>query len=128
LHVDPTRGLQVLGNLLANAARYGEPGTPILVAAARDGEFVRLTVENRGPGIQADEIATVFDRFVRTRAAREGKVEGTGLGLYICKGLVEAHGGKIWVESTPGELTRFHLTLPTAHAARPAAGPREHFL
>jgi PAS domain S-box-containing protein len=123
VHADATRILQVLGNLLSNAAKYGDPDAAIGLAVTRAGESVRITVTNRGPGIPADELPSVFDRFSRTRAARRSAVEGTGLGLYICKGLVEAHGGTIWVDSTPGDTTSFHLTLPAAPADPVAAGP-----
>ncbi|MBZ0235029.1 MAG: PAS domain S-box protein [Deltaproteobacteria bacterium] len=112
--VDETRALQVLGNLLTNAVKYGDETAPIVLTASRDGDAVRFSVANRGPGIPADELPAIFDRFMRTKAARRGSVDGTGLGLYICKGLVEAHGGRIWAESTPGATTSFHLTLPAA--------------
>lgn len=115
--VDPARMLQVLGNLLSNAIKYGDPAAPITIAIAHAGDAARITITNRGPGIAEDELPTLFDRFVRTRTARQRSVDGTGLGLYICKGLVEAHGGQIWVESRVGETTSFHLTLPYAPEA-----------
>jgi signal transduction histidine kinase len=113
---DPTRVLQVLGNLLSNAAKYGDEAAPVVLAAVREGDGVHFRVTNRGAGIAADELPTVFDRFTRTRSARSSVVTGTGLGLYISKGLVEAHGGRIWVESVPGETTTFHMTLPATGA------------
>lgn len=120
---DSSRATQIVGNLLSNAVKYGAPGAPITIAAVRDGDAARLTVTNRGAGIPADEIPTVFDRFTRSRAARRGAIAGTGLGLYICKGLAEAHGGTIWVDSTPGETTTFHVTLPLAVIAPPPPAP-----
>jgi signal transduction histidine kinase len=112
--VDTDRFVQVLSNLLSNACKYGDPGTPIDVRVEPDGEMVRVTVSNEGPGIAADEIPKIFSRFVRTRAAQSSATPGLGLGLYICRGLVEAHGGALWVESVPGKQTHFRFTLPRA--------------
>jgi PAS domain S-box-containing protein len=110
--VDPDRVGQVVGNLLSNAVKYGEPGRPIDVETAVRGDVVEVSVANRGPGVPPDQIPLLFQRFARTREARAGRAPGLGLGLYICRGLVEAHGGRIRVESTPGETTRFTFTLP----------------
>jgi signal transduction histidine kinase len=112
VRADAGRVEQVLGNLLANAAKYGEPEGKIGIDLARCEGGVRLTVSNRGPGIPAPELLRVFDRFERGRDARRGRAGGLGLGLYIAKGLVEVQGGRMWAESTPGVLTRFHFTLP----------------
>ena len=112
--IDPDRVRQVLTNLISNALKYGQPGTPIVIEAAdRDG-FIEMTVTNQGPGIPAGELPLLFSRFGRTYDARTTGKPGTGLGLYICKGLVEAHGGRMWVDSVPGELTSFHFLLPKA--------------
>lgn len=112
--VDSNRVEQVLGNLLSNAVKYGEPGTDIQIALEDQGEAALVSVINRGRGIPAGEIGTLFSRFKRTSTS--AGVTGIGLGLYICKGLVEAHGGRIGVQSAPGALTRFHFTLPYAPA------------
>ncbi len=110
---DRRRVAQVLGNLLENAAKYGDPKAKIEVDLARyDGE-VRVTVSSRGPGLRADQILHVFDRFARSPQARNEK-PGLGLGLYIAKGLIEAQGGRIWATSAPGIITQFHFTLPLA--------------
>jgi PAS domain S-box-containing protein len=111
---DPTRIDQVLGNLLTNAAKYGEPDREITVDVRRQDREAKVTVTNRGPGIPADEVANVFTRFYRARRARTGPTEGLGLGLYITKGIVEAHHGQISVESIPGQTTSFSFTLPSA--------------
>jgi signal transduction histidine kinase len=108
---DPGRIVQVLGNLLGNAAKYGEAGETIMVDVARTGDDVRVTVSNRGPGIPAQDLSRVFERFDRGTEARRGK-PGLGLGLYIAKELVEAHGGRIWAKSAVGVITQFHFTLP----------------
>jgi signal transduction histidine kinase len=112
---DPGRVEQVLGNLLENAAKYGDPGAKIDVDVARHEDGVRVTVSSRGPGIPVDRLSGVFDRFERgpqARAKRPGL--GLGLGLYIAKGLIEAHGGRIWANSAPAVITQFHFTLPLA--------------
>jgi PAS domain S-box-containing protein len=107
---DAQRLEQVLINLLSNALKYGAPDTEVrLEVRQRDGN-AEILVSNRGPGIPSDEIPLVFQRYVRARAA--GTASGSGLGLYIAEGLVKAHGGKIWVESTPGETTTFFFTVP----------------
>ncbi|MBI3977741.1 MAG: PAS domain S-box protein [Chloroflexi bacterium] len=109
---DPSRLEQVLGNLLSNAARYGYPDSEIRVEVARQNAGVRVSVANQGRGIPAEELPNLFTRFYRAGRAQEERTAGLGLGLYICKGLVEAHGGRIWVESVPEQTTTFHFTLP----------------
>jgi len=112
VEADPARLEQVLTNLLSNAAKYSYPGTEILTELeSRDGEVV-VSVTNQGEGIKPEERESIFTRFRRTRTAEEGRVPGLGLGLYITKGLVEAHGGRIWVESEIGKSTTFRFTLP----------------
>lgn len=112
LHVDPSRIEQILGNLLSNAAKYGYPGTEIQVDVAALEREVEIAVTNAGDGIPSDELPHLFTRFHRPRSHREPSIPGLGLGLYIARGLVEAHGGRIWAESSPGQLTTFHFTLP----------------
>jgi signal transduction histidine kinase len=113
VNADSRRVQQVLGNLLENAGKYGEPQAKIEVDLARYDGQLRVTVSSRGPGIPADRLSHVFDRFERSPQARKEK-PGLGLGLYIAKGLIEAHGGRIWVMSAPGIITQFHFTLPVA--------------
>jgi signal transduction histidine kinase len=110
---DPRRIQQVLGNLLENSGKYGDPEAKIEIDLAHYDGQVRVTVSSRGPGIPADRLSRVFDRFERSPQARK-KSPGLGLGLYIAKGLIEAHGGRIWVMSAPGIITQFHFTLPVA--------------
>ncbi|HEX8109458.1 MAG TPA: PAS domain-containing sensor histidine kinase [Kofleriaceae bacterium] len=116
---DAGRVSQVLSNLLSNADKYSYRGTRIDVHVARAEGMVEITVTNEGPGIEPDEIPLLFSRFARTRAARRGQAPGLGLGLYISSGLVEAQGGRMWVESTPGQRTSFHFTLPGAPPGKP---------
>jgi len=109
---DAQRLEQVVTNLLTNGVKYGAPGTPIGVELTWADGNAEVNVTNRGPGIPRDDIVRIFDRYVRSRATVGRKTQGLGLGLYICKGLVEAHGGHIWAESVPGDLTTFHVSLP----------------
>jgi len=85
------------------------------------GTEVDIAVENRGAGIAPEDIDKLFDRFMRTEKARRSHVHGLGVGLYIARELVTAHKGRIWVESTPGEVTTFHVTLPTRAAEQRVA-------
>jgi PAS domain S-box-containing protein len=122
---DPARLEQVLVNLLSNAAKYGAPGGPIEVQIAVEETDVQVAVCNQGVGIAPDERDAIFTRYYRAKNAPGRRVAGIGLGLYIAKGLVEAHGGRIWVESIPGETTTFRFTLPipTAQYSQSGANP-----
>ncbi len=108
---DPDRVLQVLSNLLGNAIRFTPRGGGITLAAEVDEREVRFSVADTGPGIAPEHLPHVFDRFWRAQRARRG---GAGLGLAIARGLVEAHEGRIWAESVPGEGSTFTFTLPRA--------------
>jgi len=110
---EPKRVLQVLANLIGNALKFTPEGGVIDVHGQRDGNAVRFCVIDSGPGIPADELPHLFGRFHQTRDNNQ-KHKGLGLGLSICKGLVEAHGGRIWVESLPGAGAAFNFTLPAA--------------
>lgn len=108
---DPDQLDRILDNLLSNAEKYSEPGSPIRVRVEiRNAEAV-VAVTNRGPGIAPEDLPRVFDRGFRTTVATE-QTEGWGYGLYITRGLVEAHGGRIWAQSNPGQETTFSFTLP----------------
>lgn len=111
---DAGRLEQVVMNLLSNAAKYGERGREISVAARSSGAAAQIEVTNWGPGIPPASLPLLFKRFTRTPEGEARRVRGVGLGLYITKGLVEAHGGSISVESSPGETTTFRFTLPFA--------------
>jgi signal transduction histidine kinase len=121
--VDAGRIEQVLSNLISNAAKYGEPGAEIGIRLSRTGDEFEVAVTNRGPGILPEGQSRLFDRFSRSEDARRSGLAGLGLGLYICKGLVEAHGGRIWAESVPGETTTFLFTIPSLPGT---AVPDEH--
>ena len=119
---DRGRIVQVLNNLLSNAARHSPESPPIRVAAERDGVHVAISVTDKGRGVPAEKLPHLF----REHAAAAGEwARGAGLGLSICKGLVEAHGGRIWAASAgSGRGTQFTFTLPVAEEADAAtAGP-----
>lgn len=109
---------QVFINLLENAAKYTPAGTPITVAARVENGAVTVEVADRGPGIPTDRAEAVFRKFYRTPAAAgastaaAGSSGGAGLGLTICRGIIAAHGGRIWVEPGPGGGAAFRFTLP----------------
>jgi two-component system sensor histidine kinase KdpD len=100
---------QVLINLLENATKYTPAGSPIEIAARAEGDSVVVEVADHGPGVPAKEAERVFEKFYR---AQEGEGGGVGLGLTICRGIVAAHGGRIWVEAREGGGARFRFTLP----------------
>jgi PAS domain S-box-containing protein len=102
---------QVLHNLIANAVKYSPPGE-VLVRIEDEGTGARVSVVDHGPGISASDLPRLFGRFYRSEAASASDAAGLGLGLFICRGLVESHGGTIRVESTPGGGATFTFTLP----------------
>lgn len=116
VRVDPERMAQVLGNLISNALRYTPAGGRVTLAGAGAAGGVLLSVADSGPGIPAAELERIFDRFYRADKARTQNGE-SGLGLTIARSLVQAHGGRITVESTLGQGTTFTIFLPTPTAA-----------
>jgi signal transduction histidine kinase len=109
VYADPHKVEQVLTNLVENAAKYGSPDA-MRVTASVDGAAVSIAVHDTGEGIPADDLPRVFAKFFRRD---HGRPSGTGLGLWISQGLVEAHGGQLTVTSTPGSGSTFRFTLPT---------------
>jgi two-component system phosphate regulon sensor histidine kinase PhoR len=101
---------QVLVNLIHNAVKFTRPGGEVVLTAEPVPGDVRFAVRDTGVGIPADEVPRIFERFYRVDKSRTGS--GTGLGLSIAKHIVEAHGGKIWVESTEGRGSTFYFTIP----------------
>jgi signal transduction histidine kinase len=136
VRADEARLRQILINLLANALKYSAPGSPIDISAgatapsrrgrgahaseAASGERVRISVRDRGLGIPQRDVAKLFERFVRLERDIAGPARGTGVGLYMCRMLVEAMGGRIWVESSgvPGEGSTFSFVLPASPPER----------
>lgn len=112
VRADYDRLERIFMNLLSNALKYSPIETPVVVRATPEQDFVRVSVSDRGTGIPPEDQQKLFQRFYRAQGTR--KVEGIGLGLYITRILVEAHGGRIWVESEPGRGSTFTFTLPVA--------------
>jgi two-component system sensor histidine kinase BarA len=117
---DPQRLARVTQNLVDNALKYSPPGSGVMVRARSSGDEVVLSVEDRGAGIGPEHMPRLFERFYR--GANAGKPGGLGLGLYISRMTIEAHGGRMWCESKPGEGSRFSFTLPVERDALPAEG------
>jgi PAS domain S-box-containing protein len=111
VHCDRERVLQVLWNLVGNALRYTPPGGNVQLRGAECEDGVRLQVQDSGPGISPEIFSHLFEREAPERDTRR---RGRGLGLFICKGIVSAHGGKIWAENKPNEGAVFSFTLPKA--------------
>ena len=119
------RVVQVVNNLLTNASRHSHDGSPIRIEAARDGAHVAVSVVDNGRGLTAELLPHLFAKFSRAEGPARGR--DLGLGLAICKGIVEAHGGRIWAESDgPGLGSRFTFTIPVSDAAAPGAAPRHN--
>ena len=106
---DGVRLAQVFENLFTNAVKYA-PSSPIIVLLNQVGESMLVSFIDRGPGIPKESLPFIFERFYRVRSDKS--VTGTGLGLYICKQIIDAHRGKIWAESLPGQGTTFFIELP----------------
>lgn len=114
---DQLRVERILYNLLENAAKYSPQGSEIRVLAKREKDHLTMGVADQGPGISLHDQAKLFQPFQRLEDSRLKGVKGAGLGLLVCRRLVEAHGGRIWVESEPGRGSTFSFTLPLGHTA-----------
>jgi signal transduction histidine kinase len=121
---DPDRLRQVVTNLVTNAAKYSPEGGSITVRCRERGpQHVGIAVIDHGLGVPPEQVAKLFQKFARVRSDGHMKISGTGLGLYICRLIVEGHGGQIWVESEFGKGSTFAIALPhDARTARPGAG------
>lgn len=110
---DPVRLDQVIVNLLSNAVKYSPPGSPIEVTVRGDHDTAQLSIRDNGFGIAADDLPRLFRRYNRTGGAVDRDIEGLGLGLYLCRGIIQAHGGRIWAESPGlGQGATMHVLLP----------------
>jgi signal transduction histidine kinase len=117
---DAARLTRVVVNLLTNALKYSSPGSLVEVRLVDEDARVVVTVKDSGPGLRPEEATHLFQKYYRTRSTAR-KSEGLGLGLYISRLIVEAHGGRIWVESTPGQGAAFSFSLPREPPGPPAA-------
>ncbi|MGW8249307.1 MAG: sensor histidine kinase, partial [Anaerolineales bacterium] len=110
IQADPTRLAQVLDNLLTNAIKYA-PGSRVMITLSVEQTQAHITVSDNGPGIAPEHLKSLFNRFYRV-PTNNVTVRGTGLGLYICRRIIQAHGGEITAESKIGKGTTFHIRLP----------------
>jgi signal transduction histidine kinase len=118
--VDRDRINQVFDNLLGNAIKFSPRGGTISVEVKDEGEMIQLSVLDTGVGIPSDKLDRVFDRFYQVDGSATRRFGGAGLGLAIVRRIVEAHGGRIWVESEEGKGSAFRFTLPKTQASRPS--------
>jgi len=122
VQADHERLRQVLTNLLSNAIKYSPDGGQIMVSGRFDDEWVYVAVTDQGIGIPANERERIFDRFYRVESALSRRTQGAGLGLYLVKSVIDAHGGRIWVDSVPGQGSTFVFTLPRDEGSQRRGG------
>jgi signal transduction histidine kinase len=109
--VDGPQIERVLGNLVENAGKYSDPGTEIRVSVQLENRVAIFRVQDHGPGIPEEYRDQIFEKFFRIKSGRP-RTPGTGLGLPICRGVIDAHGGRIWLESEDGKGATFCFSLP----------------
>jgi len=119
VNVDARRIVQVLVNLVKNASTYAPEGTEINITAKLRSEFIQINVKDEGPGIPLTDRKIVFKAFMRGKGNENGFPKGAGLGLAICKGLVDAHGGRIWIRNTKSPGTTIAFTIPLVTLSTP---------
>jgi two-component system phosphate regulon sensor histidine kinase PhoR len=123
VRADEARLEQVLSNLVDNAIKYGREGGRVTISAhvVEEGQ-VEVSVQDDGPGLPAEALERVFERFYRVDKARSRDQGGTGLGLAIVKHIVQSHGGRVWAQSEPGRGASFFFTLPAGSPIRAQIG------
>ncbi len=112
ISADPARFKQILYNLLSNAIKFTPAGGRVMIESTRNGGFVEISVSDTGIGIGQGDHERIFSEFLQVEGSYARKYEGTGLGLALTKKLVELHGGRIWVQSVPGQGSKFTFTIP----------------
>ena len=112
VYADRDRVAEVLSNLLDNADKYSSPDQDIVIDVRADQSEVTITVRDYGPGLPANDLPRMFDKFYRGNSGDSQAVYGYGLGLYVCRLLVEAQNGRIWAENHPGGGAVFSFSLP----------------
>jgi signal transduction histidine kinase len=111
VHVDPDRLREVITNLFDNGVKYTDSGK-ISIALTGNNDVVQLYVKDTGPGIPATDLPHLFQKFYRVDSSATRSIGGTGLGLFICRKIIELYNGRIWVESTVGQGSTFYINLP----------------
>jgi two-component system sensor histidine kinase KdpD len=124
--MDSSRMIQVFDNLISNAAKYA-PGSPVTLSLRCDQDYFHVTLSDIGPGIPSEQLENIFKRFYRLAEYRE-VAKGSGLGLFICKQIINAHAGKIYAESSLGKGTCFHILLPKKSSSNKLAITEEESL
>jgi signal transduction histidine kinase len=115
---------EALSNLIENAAKYSPPGGEIILKAEMKGDDLLISVTDQGPGVAPEETTRLFEKFYRgTHPQQNG---GTGMGLAIARGIIEAHNGRVWVESVPGKGATFAFSLQVEHKSAAEADPAEN--
>ena len=112
-YFDEQKIKQVLNNLLSNAIKFTEPGGEIVIVSKNYSSYIGISVNDSGKGVPDDVKELLFQKFVQARESDKSNEQGTGLGLVICKGIVEAHGGRIWIEDNVPKGAKFIFTIPT---------------
>jgi signal transduction histidine kinase len=121
---DPVRVAHILDNLVGNAVKYSPDGGEVVISARKEANDVVISVRDQGIGISPSDLKKLFEPFQRLEtAASDSAIIGVGLGLVVCKRLVEAQGGRIWVESGPGKGSTFRFTLPVGKKRPGSNGP-----
>ena len=122
---DPTQLERMVANLISNAVKFTPPGGEVNIAARREKDHVVIKVRDTGIGVPEDEQPGLFTRFFRSSISMEQETQGTGLGLFIVKHVVEAHGGTVAVTSAPGAGSTFTARLPARRSSRSRSADRE---
>lgn len=112
IRMDSERILQVLRNLIGNAMKFTPEGGQVTISACQVNQGVEVSVKDTGPGIPAENLTTIFNKYQQAAPAGSYRMKGTGLGLSIAKHIISSHGGRIWAESRPGEGSTFIFALP----------------
>ncbi|HEX6608226.1 MAG TPA: ATP-binding protein, partial [Chloroflexia bacterium] len=125
---DPVRMMQLIENLVENAVKYSPEGGPVRVQVWQEAGTNHLSVTDSGIGIPTEDLPHVFERFHRGTNVDDRRFAGMGLGLFICRGIAEQHGGHIWATRAPGRGSTFHVALPVAAPpgeSEPGAAPTQ---
>jgi len=111
IKIDTERLLQVFRNLIGNSLKFTPPHGNVQISAQREAQGVKVSVSDTGPGIVKAKVDTIFDKYHQATLASAGKIKGTGLGLSIVRQIIDAHGGKVWVERTSEQGSTFSFVL-----------------